>query len=897
MKKDSIITKLSVFSVRNFRLTILAFISIILLGSIAYTSLLPRQGFPELEFPTAFIQTIYPVQDAERVDDEITLPIISELNSFESIESADSTSSSNFSFIIISFETGTNVEEEVDKINEAILLAGLPEQVEPEVIGLKANAIDGENDLILGVVNGNNADLLKLQEVALEMTNELKTLDTVQNSNPINQFEEVFNPITNQSELTKLSFNRYGEKKNGEILTKETVLIGVQKEDQFTTTELSEEVRNKMESINDSEEFNDFEIVTIYDEAEGLDEQISSLENNALSALIIVAITLFLFVSWRASIVAVIFIPTVMAATFLTLLLIGVSLNVISLFALILVLGLLVDDAIVIVESIDYYKRNGFKGISAIKEAINDVGKADIIGTVTTLMAFFPMLFIIGFLGEIIRDVPITVIVTLIWSLFIALTIIPLFSNFIIPSRDENQKRSIIYWILNIFNEVVIFYGKITAFIVRIYTSRWYLNIIVVLFSLGLIGAGGYFASQLQFVDFPAQKDSNSIMVNFSFDNDLTIYEKEEIAIFVEDTIIENYEDLVEEIKYPQVGRDFTGSDVAIMMVELESLLTRSETSVEISEDITKKLGEIEGASVDVVSSSNGGPPSLEYQSQIQLYGNNVEDLENAANEIEEFISNIEFETEVEVVDTRISNLDLIVRNDGRRYVLIESKLEGEVDDAQVRLIADEVKSEFDGDKLDSLGLSDDAIGDDRGFASEIFESVISAGVALLGSFVLIYLFLVITFNSFSRALLIMLSIPFSFFGLFVGLNLTNNPISFFVIIGMIALVGIVVNNSVMLLDFAIQARSEGKNISESIVEAVKLRFRPLLTTSATTILGSIPLALTDPFWESLAFAIIFGLLSSTILVITAFPAYYVLFEQIRKFIKGYIFRIKEYRN
>ncbi|KXK27304.1 MAG: Multidrug resistance protein MexB [candidate division WS6 bacterium OLB20] len=100
--------------------------------------------------------------------------------------------------------------------------------------------------------------------------------------------------------------------------------------------------------------------------------------------------------------------------------------------------------------------------------------------------------------------------------------------------------------------------------------------------------------------------------------------------------------------------------------------------------------------------------------------------------------------------------------------------------------------------------------------------------------------------------------------------------------IGLTGLMGIVVNNTIMLLDFANQERAEGKGIIDAAADAVKIRFRPLVTTSFTTVAGLLPLALTDPFWEPLAFTIIFGLVSSTLMVIIAFPAFYAAVETVR---------------
>jgi len=167
-----------------------------------------------------------------------------------------------------------------------------------------------------------------------------------------------------------------------------------------------------------------------------------------------------------------------------------------------------------------------------------------------------------------------------------------------------------------------------------------------------------------------------------------------------------------------------------------------------------------------------------------------------------------------------------------------------------------------------------------------------SAGIALLVAMVMIYLLLVVQFNSFLQPVLIFLAFPFSFPGLFTGLYFTDNALSFFVMVGVIALVGIVVNNTIMLLDFTKQYSQSGKGIQESIVEAIRVRFRPLVTTSVTTVVGLLPLALTDPLWESIAFSIVFGLISSTLMVIFVFPAYYVVVENVRKGLKGLVGRL-----
>jgi multidrug efflux pump subunit AcrB len=141
---------------------------------------------------------------------------------------------------------------------------------------------------------------------------------------------------------------------------------------------------------------------------------------------------------------------------------------------------------------------------------------------------------------------------------------------------------------------------------------------------------------------------------------------------------------------------------------------------------------------------------------------------------------------------------------------------------------------------------------------------------------------LVIQFRSSAQWLLVFLAIPFSFFGVFGGLLLTGNVISFFVMLGLIGLIGIAVNNTILLTDCANQERRAGLDRGAAIESAIRQRFRPLVATSLTTVAGLLPLALSDPFWEALGMTIIFGLLSSTFLVLISFPFYYLAVEALR---------------
>ncbi len=132
------------------------------------------------------------------------------------------------------------------------------------------------------------------------------------------------------------------------------------------------------------------------------------------------------------------------------------------------------------------------------------------------------------------------------------------------------------------------------------------------------------------------------------------------------------------------------------------------------------------------------------------------------------------------------------------------------------------------------------------------------------------------------QPLLIFTALPFAVFGVGLGLYLTDNVVSFFSMLGVFALIGISLNNTILLTDYANESQRQGMSPDDAMADALQARLRPLITTSITSVLALLPLALSDPFWEGLSFTLIFGLISSTFLVITVFPYYYLITEWLR---------------
>jgi multidrug efflux pump subunit AcrB len=865
----------SIFFAKSWRFSMLILISILLLGSLSYTKFLQREGFPEIEVPVVLLNVKNFTGDADKNNTQVTTPIESALKDIDIIDSFQSTTTPVGSFMVINLIEDAKAEEGLKTIKDTIKdEVVLPASAQIEYKTFRGGAIDGTHDLLF-TISKEGKSILEMQRDAEVIANELSNLKEVKKANVIKQITEETN-ANGEEFLYQSQFHRVGTRnQDGKIVFNDAVALGVIKRNQnIGTIELSDAVKGAIENMKQSGVIENYTINYGGDLAKPLKSQISSLEQNALSGLIIVLVISFFFISWRASIISGLFIPTTIATTFIALFVMGYTLNIISLFALILVLGLLVDDVIIVVESIAKKRENGLSMLNSIKEAICEIGLADILGTITTILVFMPMLFISGILGKFILLIPITVIITLIFSLLLALSLFPLLSSITLPKgKPKNTKLSMV---LNYPNKLVNQLGKKVAKYTEFYLNSKVYTAIVAITGIVLIFVGTIFAQKLDFNIFPKAKDSDSMTINISYFPGTNITKAKSIAIDVENMINNTINsENTEYVTYLSANES-----VATLLVQLTPIGSRSVTAIELENKLNSEFKNYKEALVSA-ESSQAGPPESEYQFFAQIYSNDTQTLRKASEELINFITTKEINN-VKITDTAITGLENLTKRDGRRFVEVKARLSDTKDTTLVLKLEDEVKKFFTEEKRNSLNLTSKSIEFDKGQQSENLQSFNSTIFAFVFSLVIMYALLVLQFNSFTQPLLIMFAIPLTFVGLFPGLYFTNNPLSFFVMIGIMGLSGIVVNNTIMLIDFANQAKLRGESVKDSIVHAIEVRFRPLLTTSVTTIAGSLPLALSDPFWEGLSFSIVFGLLASTLLVILVFPSYYVIIEGIR---------------
>jgi multidrug efflux pump subunit AcrB len=858
------LTILAVAAARYWKVTIGLWILLLAAGGYAYLSGLDREGFPPINTPIVFVQGPYFADDPEAVDADVSKPLTEAILAVDGVEGVEAFAGRNFASLIVEFNSSFSSAEGVAAI-EGIHEGVVPDQVEITYTELDAAGFLNEFDLLVSVVNVGGGDDQDLEAEAIAVAAHLEASADIAVADPQSQFTDAFDIATGEAELRQTSFTRVFLE--GDDGFGSAIHIGVDRSGTgLDTLELSDTVAGLLETAPVSD---GFEPRITADFAKDIRLQLSNLQSNLLTGLIAVAVVSLLLIGWRTSVITAAFMVTVMAATLLALMFLGQSLNTITLFALILTLGLLVDDAVVIAEAIDANRDTAVEPADVVRVAIDRVGTASLAGTLTTVLVFAPMLFVTGILGEFIRIMPVTVIVALLMSFFLSITLISaLAAGFLLKGQGSSSP------VVRAQTSVASALGRMIRLVETNRVGGIAVGVVSVVFSLGVIFAAVIVAGGLTFNIFPPSKDSNNIFVAADFDPGTELPEAQVLADQVDAAMLDVLRDDLVSAAYV-----FSGPGGVNVFVDLTNFNDREPTAKEFAAQIEEQLQGIDGMRPSV-SQVDNGPPSEEFPFAVQIRADNDP---AAANELAFTLA-----TELEGADVERANGDLariieatvstdgqVARSDGERIIEVRARFDAEDVTALLDATENKVLELHPESDLASRGLVTDALKFDFGQESENQEGFASAGVALQFALLGMLGLLVVLFRSIVQPILIMLAIPFGLFGVFTALRLSDNPISFFVVIGLIGLIGVVVNNTILLTDAANRAWREGAGNAESIAIAVQTRFRPLVATTATTVVGLAPLALSDPFWEALSFTIMFGLIASTILVLVSFPFYY----------------------
>lgn len=496
---------LSTFAVDNaISIFLLAFV-ILILGISAYQQI-PKEQFPEVDFPTVYVNTPYFGNSAEDIESLVTRPVEREIQSIRGVKDIRSTSIQDYSVITIEFESDVDIDDATRKVKDAIDKAkgDLPTDLDAEPTVLDINL--AEIPIITVNVSGeySNEELKEYAELIKDDIEELDQVSEVDLKGAVERevkvdvdlakmqavgltFRDIESAISSENvtlsggELVKNNFRRsvrvkgefesveelkdlivksedrraiylkniaevsFGYEERTSIARVDglpVISLDVVKRSGTNLLEASDEIKQILAEAR-KELPKDISLTTFNDQSINTRTQVSNLENSIVSGVILVTLILLFFLGLRNASFVGLAIPLSMLMGILFLYATGVTLNVVVLFGLILALGLLVDNAIVVVENIYRYMQEGYSSVEAAKYGAGEVAVPIIVSTATTLAAFLPLAFWPGLVGSFMQYLPITLIVVLTSSLFVALVINPVFTSALMKVDERSEEAAV----------------------------------------------------------------------------------------------------------------------------------------------------------------------------------------------------------------------------------------------------------------------------------------------------------------------------------------------------------------------------------------------------------------------------------------------------------------------
>ncbi len=875
--------KLSLFFFDRTKFTAIIWVALLLFGALSYTTFLKREGFPSIQTPYAFAQGTYLVNDAQKVDNEVSKPLSEFLLKQDGVKLVQAQSFDNFYTVVISYDEGTNAEEKSTNLRQEIADKKiLPENAQTKIEAYKFGFTPRGDNMVIAFYGDNNTPTAELASKAKEAASFIQSqnLSLVENVSIIDPFETATNPLTGESQTTQKNFDRFGKREDGKNAFHNSISIGVIAKKGADNLELDKQIQEALNKLNSDSKFSDYEAVVSASFAEQINDQVSELQKSLLEGLLAVLIVGSIVIAIRASLITVIAMVTVIAVVNAILLITGNTLNTITLFALILGLSLIVDDTIIMVEAIDAQRKKKKDAREVVSVATKKISRAMIAATATAALSFAPLLFVSGILGSFIRAIPITIISALIVSLLVALIFIPFFAKFILLGKKQLGEKNVKEFSASFEASIARFISAPMLWAKGSTKKLFGVGLVALVIGFGFIGTSGYLMQKVTFNIFPPSKDSNQLMVSLKFAPDTTIEQAEATT------------DKANQILGDSIGSNFRQTayygqgtvDSAIAYVDITKYTEREIRAPAIVDNLNNTFENFKGAKI-TASQVDAGPPAAAFSARIDS-SKNRDGAIQLANDISTKLKNTELKridgSSAKLKSVEVSNSSIFNRENNKQYIEVTATFVDDDTTTLVTLAQQSVEKNFPKDKVANYGVGKDAVSFNFGQEDENQDSFKTLALAFPILLLAIYVFLAFQFKSMLQPLLIFLALPFSLFGITLGLFITDNAFSFFAMLGFFALIGLSIKNSILLTDYANQARKAGMDPVDAAHEALAERFRPLIATSLTAVFSLIPLAITSPFWEGLAVVLIGGLLSSTFLVITVFPYYYLGSEFLR---------------
>ena len=746
----------------------------------------------------------------------------------------------------------------------------------------------------------------------------------------------------------------------------EAVLLNIFKQGDANAIDLSNSVSAAVAALEQSNTDINLDIQTIADSSLFTRDSIKSVLVDLILAIVLVTLVILFFLhNWRNALIVMLVVPLSLIGSFIGMWLFDFTLNLMSLLGLSVVIGVLVDDAIVVIENVYRHMEMGKSAIQATKDAMAEIGFTVITVTIVLIIVFLPIALTNSLVSDILRQFCGVIVFAIIFSLLAALTLVPLMTSRFgkLSVLDENKTwgrvmagferaiQSFGDWIANILKWSLV-HKRIVGLIVLGFTI-----LICALFPLGFIG--------FEFMPDVDQSEF-SVLLEMPKDNSMEastevvakaeawLLDKPEITEVITMIGLTNSQDqstqgtpYLSEIQVkmvPPAERDQKVQRyISTLQKELQDYLidakvrmfaaslhgagnssdieyvisgAQADSVALFSEYALAVLREIPGTIQQQLSTGSGMPEvevtvDREKMSALGLSLDNVGmSLQMAfqGNTSTKFVRNdYEYDINIRADKFYRNNIDDVAsltflngqgskitldqfaevklgtgpnrleRYDRNPCVTISSNVTG----VSAGTVSNEFLSAIDA-RAKQMGVSLETVGDMK----SMMDSMGVMGVAVLLSLILMYLAMVVLYNNWVDPFVVMFSIPFSVFGAILALALSGTSLNIYAMLGLVMLIGLVAKNAILLVDFANEQLALGKSMDESLINAVRMRTRPILMTALSTIIGMIPVAVASgsgaELRNGIGWVIIGGMTVSTLLTLVVVPVVFKIFNRRR---------------
>lgn len=1006
----------------------MVFTAVVVMGIYTFLHI-PVDLYPELDPPYISVLTTYPGANALDIETNITKRLEDAFNTIDQVKEVTSVSSDNLSVITLEFSWEANLDEATNEIRDVIdrMYAFLPDGVDrPSIFKFNTNmmpivfyAVTAKEsyaglDKILDekIINPLNridgvgsvgmigapkrmvyveVDPRKLDAYHLGIE-QIGNVIAAENMNmPAGNIKmgmsdyqlRVQGEFSDSRELEDLVVGNYNgklvylrdiavvndtlkDRSIEEMINGERGLrMFVMKQSGANTIQVARDARQQIELLKQDLP-PDIKLELIMDTSDFIKGSINNLSQTLLWALLfVVLVVLFFLGRWRATLIVVITIPISLIVSFVYLFITGNSINVISLTSLSIAIGMVVDDAIVVLENITRHIERGSSPREAAIYATNEVWLAVIVTTLVVVAVFFPLTLIGGMTGVLFNQLGWIVTITVTTSTIAALSLTPTLASRLLVMRvkKERPKRwSYEKTIEPLFKEFEKTYGN---------TLNWAINhkLIVVLLAAVIFGSSIYL---IRFVgtDFMPESDQSRITASIELQTGTRVEETSKVARKFEKIIMDKFPEV--QVMAVSSGSDdegsmfsvfsTPGSNIINIMMRLRAVDDRERSVWELADRLREEVVQFPEVITANFDMGGAGMAGTSNTVDVEIYGYDFDITNTLAEQIYERISKIDGASDVMISRKKdkpelqvvldkekmsrhglntamVSNM---IRN--RMSGMVASRFKEEGDEYEIRIrLAEEYRNSIShleeltllnpmGNKIKlkeigkieeywgppaiqhkrkervvtvsakpnktSLGelaneisqsIADVEVHPDvaivmAGAYKEQQESFADLALLMLISLILVFIVMASQFESFTMPFVIMFSIPFAFTGVILALLITGTTLSVVAALGAVLLIGIVVKNGIVLIDFTNLMRDRDMGLNEAILAAGQSRLRPVLMTAFTTILGMLPLALStgegSEIWSPMGITVIGGLVFSTIVTMVLVPVMYGVFAR-----------------